>query len=100
MFKIIFLALAGVDGAQDHNFNILPESFKTREEARDFVIGTVIPEDKGNFLEGFDDDEIEEMSVQFDVQQDISDDDYEIDYEVYTYGDLVYRNEYKIVEIN
>lgn len=88
MFKIMFVAT--LEESLETNFDLLPESFEAAEEARQFLMATVIPE-------------------QFDC--DFEDDtDMDYDYEIEDYGahvvvNLYYRDElesiteYKIVKI-
>ena len=95
MYKVIFLSMAFDNPRDQHNFSLLDESFDTVDEAREFVL-ELIEEDKVNFIDG--DEDIAE-NVEFNVDEYPHTDYYEIDYEVNSFGDLVYQNEYKIVEL-
>lgn len=92
MYKIIFLSIAQDEPLEQHNFDLLDETFNSFEEARNYIIDTLIEQDKEEFIDG--DDEMKEIS-DFDLYENKE----TITHEVYTYGDLVYKNEYKIVEI-
>lgn len=95
MYKVIFLSMAFEDPRDQHNFSLLDESFDTVDEAREFVL-ELIEEDKLSFIDGVED--IAE-NVDFNVEEYPHAGYYEIDYEVNSFGDLLYQNEYKIVEL-
>lgn len=93
MYKIIFLSMAAEDPLDQHNFSLLDESFDSVDKAKEFVL-KLIEEDKVSFIDG--DEDLAE-NAEFNVDEYPHDDDYEIDYEVFSFGDLLYKNEYKIV---
>ena len=91
MYRVIYLSIAYDDPFDQHNFNIISDTFETIEDAKRFIVDNLIEEDKSDFID--DDDELREIT-----NFEVSEYDDEVDYEVYTGGDLIYRHEYKIVE--
>lgn len=102
MYKIVYLCMPGQeDVLQEHHFGLLDESFETKEKAVEWLKSDKGPiaEDKRDFLEGYDEEELEDIEgeTDFSVEEYAIDGVPEIDYEVYQYGDLVYRHEYKVL---
>lgn len=87
------------DPITEHKFNLLDESFETRDDAIKFVKEILVRDDLVGFIDG--DEEIEQ-TYRFELDEYPSGNDYEISHAVYykMYElELVYINYYKIVEV-
>ena len=98
MYKIIFLSMANEDPIQEHNFNLLDESFETRDDAIKFVKDILVRDDVVGFIDGDPDIEADH---DFEMEEYEDGNDYTIEHSVIykPYRELVYLNKYKIVEV-